>query len=184
MNFQSVQKQLRHARAARNLGFGLVVLLGFLNVALVYKVYSQSNQVILIPTSVSDGMVARGAVDKRYVEALALDAVYGLYNASPANLNYGRTVIERLAAVANRSELLHHYDEVATDIRERDISTVFYPKQIEHNLDAKTVVIAGNLQTYLNTVLISDEPRRILLNFVTEAGSVRLSRISRLEVEP
>ncbi len=183
MNFQAVQKQLRHARAARNLGFGLVVLLGFLNVALVYKVYSQSNQVILIPTSVSDGMVARGAVDKRYVEALALDAVYGLYNASPSNLRYGRTVIERLAAVASRSELLRLYDEVATDIQERDISTVFFPKQIEHNLDAKTVVVAGTLQTYLNTVLISEEPRRILLNFVTEAGSVRLSRISRLEVE-
>ncbi|NOR61540.1 MAG: hypothetical protein GQ535_03475 [Rhodobacteraceae bacterium] len=61
MNFQAIQKQLRHARAARNLGFGLVVLLGFLNVALVYKVYSQSNQVILIPTSVSDGTASNGA---------------------------------------------------------------------------------------------------------------------------
>jgi len=183
MNFQTVQKQLRTARVGRNLGLGLVAALGLMNAGLTYTIFSQSNQVILIPTNVSDGMVARGAVDKRYVEALALDAVYGLYNASPANLEYGRSVIERLAAVADRSTLLRHYDEVSTDIRERDISTVFYPGTIEHTNNSLTVVIEGQLQTFLNTVLVNIEPRRMMLNFVTEAGSVRLSRISRLEFD-
>lgn len=183
MDFQILQKQLQSARTGR-MAFVLVsaVLLA-INAVLALKLYSTSNQVILIPTSVSDGMVARGAVDKRYIEALALDAVYGLYNASPKSLDYGRSVIERIASVADRNTLLKHYDEVATDIRERDISTVFYPRQIEHNFAAREVVVEGDLQTFLNTVLVSVEKRRIMLVFKVEAGSARLSKINRLEVE-
>ena len=178
-----LQKSLRNAKIGRGV---LAVTVGVLivsNTLLVGKLYSSSNQVVLVPTSVSDGMVARGSVDKRYVEALALDAVYGLYNSSPNSLSYGRAVIERLASVGERVSLLKHYDAVATDISERDISTVFWPSKIEHNHDRLEVVVEGSLETYLNTVPINREPRRILLGFKIEAGSVRLKSISKLENE-
>lgn len=183
MNFQALQRSVRHARMARNILAGTTALLFGINGLLAFEIYSQSNQVILVPTNVSDGMIARGAVDKRYLEALALDAVYGLYNANPQNLDYGRTVIARLAAVADRNALLRHYDSVATDIRERKISTVFFARRIEHNFDRLEVIVEGDMQTFLNTVLVGSEPRRIKLSFVVEAGSTRLSRISKLEIE-
>ena len=47
---------------------------------------------MLVPSRVSDGMVAVGAVDARFVEALALDAVYAFYNVSPETASYGRRV--------------------------------------------------------------------------------------------
>ena len=183
MDFQAMKGELKSARFGRN---GIAIVAGLLlvsNVLLAGKMYTSSNQVILVPTSIRDGMVARGAVDKRYLEALAMDAVYGLYNASPANLAYGRNVIERISAVENRQKLLRHYDDVANDIRERDISTVFYVGQIEHSFENLEVVVEGNLQTYLNTVLVAAEPRRILLTFTVEAGSARLNKINVLEME-
>jgi len=183
MNFDAMKRQLRSARLMRNvLAASTAVMTGVAGL-LAFEIATQSHQVVLIPTNVSDGMVARGAVDKRYVEALALDAVYGLYNASPESLEYGRRVIERLASVGQRNELLKHYDEVAKDISDRDISTVFRPRTIEHNLSKLEVVVDGDLETFLNTVMVKTEPRRILLSFVTEAGSVRLARINKLEDE-
>ncbi len=183
MDFPNLERALKATRTQRNFGFGLAAFLLATNGLLSIGIYSQSNQTVLVPTTIRDGMVARGAVDKRYIEALALDAIYGIYNASPANLPYGRAVIERLASVKERADLLRHYDEVATDIREREISTAFYPQKIEHNLDRLEVVVEGDLQTFLNTVMVSTEPRRILLRFVAEAGSVRLSGVNRLEVQ-
>ncbi|RYG89921.1 hypothetical protein EU803_14960 [Loktanella sp. IMCC34160] len=183
MTFDKLQKSIRTARLQRNAILAVAAILLLINAALSVRLYTQTNQVVLVPTNISDGMVARGASDKRYIEALSLDAIYGLYNASPANLDYGRTVIERIAAVADRNRLLQHYDTVATDIRERDISTVFFPRRIEHNLDRLQVVIEGDLHTYLNTVQIAREERRVMLSFVAEAGSVRLAAISRLETD-
>ena len=47
-------------------------------------------------------------------------------------------------AVANRNELLRHYDSVATDIRERSISTVFFARRIEHNFNRLEVIVEGD----------------------------------------
>lgn len=183
MNFQSLKKELKSARLQRNLVFCTALGLLVINGLLVSKIFTSSNQVILVPTSVRDGMVARGAVDKRYLEAIAMDAVYGLYNASPSNVQYGRDVIERISASKTRQSLLRKYDEVATDIQERDISTVFYTRTIEHSPDRLEVVVDGDLHTYLNTVQVAIEPRRILLTFAVEAGSARLNKINVLEID-
>ena len=183
MEFDKLKRTVQTTRLQRNVMGGGFALMLAVNSLLAFEVHTQSNQVILVPTNVVDGMVARGAFDKRYVESLALDAIYGLYNATPANTGYGRDVIARLASVGDRNELLTKYDQVAEDMREREISTVFFPRTIEHNLEALEVVVEGDLQTFVNTVPVSTEPRRILLGFVPEAGSIRLSRISSLEVE-
>jgi conjugal transfer pilus assembly protein TraE len=183
MDYQSLKRSLTAARRG-NLILGvtssaLLVVLVLLSVMLV----TRNSQVILVPTSIRDGMVARGANDKRYIEALALDTVYGLYNASPKSLSYGRAVLERVAAVSHRAKLLQEYDRIAEDMRERDISTAFYPNTIEHHPDKPQVIVEGKLNTYLDTTLVATEPRRVMLTFKTEAGSARLASVSRLEVE-
>lgn len=183
MDFAQLKSALVRTRTQRNVLGGVGAVLLAANALLAFDISSRSNQVILVPTNVSDGMVARGAFDKRYVESLALDAIYGLYNATPANVSYGRDVIARLASVRDRNTLLSLYDDVSKDMAEREISTVFFPRQIEHNLDKLEVVVEGDLQTFVNTVPITAEPRRILLGFVPEAGSIRLSFINNLEVE-
>lgn len=183
MSPQEMYKQLNSARLGRLVAAGISAVLLVVIILLSVTLATQTNQVVLIPTSVSDGMVARGATDKRYVEALALDAVYGLYNASPANTEYGRQVLERVSSARDRDRILSLYDEISKDIKARKISTVFYTEEVEHNPSSLEVIVTGRLQTYLNTVLVNTEPRRVLLVFKLEAGSVRLSKISKLETE-
>lgn len=183
MNFRNMDKTLKRSRRAL-LTVGVVACgLATANVLLAAKMYSQSNQVVLVPTTVSDGMVARGAVDKGYVEALALDAVYAMYNSSPRSLHYGRSVLERLSDPAERAAILATYDRIGRDITERKISTVFFPRKIEHNFADYEVLVEGDLATYLETTQVTREARRILIRFKPQAGSVRLAAIGKIAAE-
>lgn len=183
MSPQSLMKQLRAVRLQRNIVCAVAALMIAGNALLSFTLVSQSNQIILIPSNVSDGMIARGKTDVRYTEALAMDVVFAVYNSSPQNLEYGRATLERLAAASQRANILTHYDKVAKDIRERQISTVFFTHEIEHHHDKLEVIVSGQLRTYLNAVPITVEQRRILIKFKPEAGSVRVVGITKLENE-
>lgn len=183
MTPQAMDRAYRKSRKA-TLALGVLVLvMTGSNGLLSLKLYSQSNQVVLVPTTVSDGMVARGSVDKGYVEALALDAVYAMYNSSPRTLSYGRAVLERLSGPAERAKILETYDRSGEDITARKISTVFFPRKIEHNFARYEVVVEGVLATYLETTQVTREDRRILIRFKPQAGSVRLAEIGKISAE-
>lgn len=183
MNFDTLKKKMYAAQRARNV---LVVMLAVSitgNTFQSWKMSQESTQVVLIPTRVSDGMVARGAADIRYIEAVTLDAVYAMYTVSPETVKYGRTVIERISAAQDRARLLDAYDDIADDIRLRRISTVFRPEKIEHRMDQLQVVVTGNLATYLDTSEVNNSRRKILLTYVEEGSSIRLSRVELMENE-
>lgn len=183
MHIDALTKKLRAAQMARNLlliGIGLSLTV---NVLLSIRLSAESTQVVLVPTRVADGIVARGGVDVRHMESIALDAVYAMYNISPATVRYGRDVIERVSSAQQRASLLEQYDDVAEDIRQRRISTVFRPVKVTHDLGRLQVTVEGRLSTYLNTVEVSDVPRKIVLTFSEEAASVRLSQMQLQQQE-
>lgn len=183
MNFDSLSRKMKAAQRARN---GLAVVLAVsitANLLLSYHISQENTQVVLIPSKVSDGMVARGGADIRYIEALSLDAVYAMYTVSPGTIRYGRDVIERIAAAQDRARLLDSYDDIAEDIRLRRISTVFRPEKIEHNLARLQITVEGTLATYLDTTEVSNTRRRIMLTFVEEGSSIRLSRMELQEIK-
>ncbi len=106
-----------------------------------------------------------------------------MYTVSPETVKYGRTVIERISAAQDRARLLDAYDDIADDIRLRRISTVFRPEKIEHRMDQLQVVVTGNLATYLDTSEVNNSRRKILLTYVEEGSSIRLSRVELMENE-
>lgn len=178
MTFESLNRQLRAARWQRSVFVVIAALLLVSNLFLVGSYTQVQRTTVLVPSRVSDGMVAAGAVDARFVEALALDAVYAFYNVSPETASYGRRVVERLASLRDRPKLLDAFDTVADDIRQRRISTTFFPEKVEHDLDGLQVLITGSLATFIETERVSREPRIVTLTFVEEAASVRLAAMS------
>lgn len=181
MNLYVLSRKMKAAQRARN-GLAAVLCLSVsANLLLSYRISQENTQVVLIPSKVSDGMVARGGADIRYIEALSLDAVYAMYTVSPGTIRYGRDVIERIASAQHRARLLDAYDDIAEDIRLRRISTVFRPEKIEHNLARLQITVEGNLATYLDTTEVSNTRRRIMLTFVEEGSSIRLSRMELQE---
>ena len=88
MEYQHLERKFKRRGLARNALLVTLLVMITANGLLALRIFNQSNQVVLIPTHIADGMVARGAVDKRYIEALTLDAIYALYNVSPNALDY------------------------------------------------------------------------------------------------
>ena len=171
-------RQLRSSRGTRNL-FIIISLVQLAVIVMLVGSYTQIQRTtVLVPSRISDGMVAAGAVDSRYVESLALDAIYAFYNVSPETAAYGRRVVERLSSVRDRPRLLDAFDAVAEDIRERRISTTFFPERLDHDLDGLRIVGTGNLSTFIETQRVTREERVITLIFVEEASSVRLASMT------
>lgn len=177
MTPDALNRQLRSARWQRSLFAVIALLLLVSNLFLVGSYTQVQRTTVLIPSRISDGMVAVGAVDARYVESLALDTIYAFYNVSPETASYGRRVVEKLASLRDRPSLLEAFDTVADDIRQRRITTVFFPERVEHDASGLKVVVTGSLATFIETERVSQQPRTITLNFIEEAASVRLASI-------
>jgi conjugal transfer pilus assembly protein TraE len=184
MTFDALNKQFRAQRRRTAFFMITTVLLILANLVLASSYTQVQQTTILVPSRVSDGMVAAGAVDARYVESLALDAVYAFYNVSPETASYGRRVVERLSSLSDRPALLDAFDAVSNDIRERRITTTFFPERVEYDIDAFSVSVTGPLATFIDTERVSREPRVVTLKFVEEASSVRLSSMTVEETSP
>lgn len=181
MNQSLVANQLKFARFGRNLLAIMLVVSVVSNAALAVHISRQTNQVVLVPSRVADGMVARGSVNVQYLEQLAKDAVTSLYQLTPTTLGEGRGVIERVASGKTRSALLTHFDDIAKDIEQRKLSTVWRTNRLSTNLDALTVDVEGEFSTYVRNNFASAETRTIRVLFAPEGASARISGIESLE---
>lgn len=180
MNFPAMEKQMQLYRRSRNALTAVLAVMLATNLLLAWLLVQKTSQTILIPSRVSDGMVAQGSGDIRYLEALSLDAVQAMYTLSPATTIYSRAVIERLASPADRNKLLQLFDDTSRDIRTREISTVFLPEKIEHDMPKLTLRVTGMFATYIDTTKVTEERRVIQVVFTEFGGSVRVARIDRL----
>ena len=75
-------------------------------IVVVFSLHDDVLLVVLVPSTVTDGMVAYGGVDTRYIEAIAKDTVYTLYNVAPGGTDYAEQVIARVATAASRQPIL------------------------------------------------------------------------------
>lgn len=181
MNQALVSRQLKSARFARNIVAFLLAISIVANAALATHISRQTNSVVLVPSVVSDGMVARGTLDVSYLEQLAKDAVMSLYQLTPNTLGEGRAVIERVSSGETRSALLAHFDAIAKDIEARKLSTVWRTVRLTTDLDALTVDVEGEFATYVRNNFASSETRTIRVVFGPEGASARVIGIESLE---
>lgn len=148
-----------------------------------YALYKRENVVILTPTIVQDGTVAYGGdINASYIEALARDAIQSLLNVAPETTEYPRITLSRLATASYRHELLEFFDGIIQDVRKRKISTVFFIETLDTNVQRKEVVVNGRLRTYLGATEVKNDPKQYRVLFGASNGSVRITKISELEV--
>ena len=181
MNTIQVQQKYKSAVNQRNALFATTILQLLLMVMLVVTLMSQKTQVVLIPSRVTDGMVALGAQDNRYIEAIGLDVVYAMFNVTPSSLRHNRAVIERVTSAQQREVVLGVFDETSKDFKRRNITTAFFPVSITYELSLNRVRIEGQIKTFLNTTMVSVETKELAVYFSEEAGSYRVSGIHEIK---
>lgn len=177
MNHQHLTNQYSSAKKQRNFLFALCISLCVTTVALSGVIANQSREVVLVPTRVTDGMVAFGNKDTRYMEAITLDAIYALLNISPGTFDYSKQVLMRVTTAASKADILRAFDESTKDYQKRNISTSFIPTSIEYQIHLDRVEVTGLLRTLIGSTLVSSETRTYRVSFEPEAGSYRVSGI-------
>ncbi len=181
MNTTLMQSRYGSVIKQRNALFFSAMALLAVVVLLTLTVLQQQTRVVLVPSRVADGMVAFGAQDNRYIEAIALDVVYAVYNVTPSSLVHSRDVIERVTTAQHREHVLEVFDETSKDYERRKITTAFFPITISYQLANNRVVVEGQLKTFLNTTLVSTASKTVAVSFAIEAGSARVSGIKVLQ---
>ena len=180
MDIIAVQRQYKSSQMQRNIiaiiALSLLLIIGVQAIALA----KQRRSVVLIPSHVSDGMVAYGARDTRYIEAIALDTIYALFNVSPGSMEYSRLVLERVSAAAQREEVMKIWEKSTEDYVMRKISTTFLPHKIEYQLVSDRAVITGDLRTFIGNTMVNRVEKQIAVFFTPEAGSYRVSGIQEI----
>ena len=58
-----------------------------------------------------------------------------------------------------------------------------FSQEVRHFGEQSKIVVQGTLQTYVETVQVATEPRAVLVTFKREAGSARVSKIHKTEVQ-
>jgi len=181
MTPDNLSKQLSNARFMRNILFFLLGASVVSQAAMSVHMARQTNQVVLTPSIVADGMVARGAVNVPYLEAIAKDVVTSLYQVTPTTLGEGRAVIERVASGSTRDALLKSFDATAQDIIDRRLSTVWRTEQFTTDMNALTVDVSGEFTTYVGNNFASKQQRTIRVTYRHEGASVRVIAIETVE---
>ncbi len=177
---------LRELKGARNLRNGLAVASVLLLMIVAYQASAlrdQKSVVVLVPTQFPEGTVAHGGqISPAYLEGLARDAVYSLLNVTPETTTYARDNLARLAAPHARVEILELWDDVMEEVRRRKIATAFYPRALNTSAGSLSVIIDGELSTYLGTSLVQREMKRYEVLFASVNSTVRIAKISELEM--
>lgn len=177
---------LREFKAARNGRNVLIVAAAVLLGIVAFQASALRNQksvVVLVPSQFPDGTVAHGGeISPGYLEGLTRDAMYSLLNVSAETTTYARDNLGRIAAPHARVEILDLWDDIMEEVRRRKIATAFYPRALETSARGLTVIVDGELSTYLGTSLVSKEIKRYEVQFVRVNSSVRISMISELEI--
>lgn len=182
MNPARLERQYRSAQLQRNALMG--VLIATLAIIFMQSVAMsrQKQSVVLIPSRVTDGMVALGAFDTRYIESIAMDTIYALFNVSQGTNDYSRTVLQRVTAADQLEEVLRVWETSVQDYDRRKISTTFLPHSIKYELEQDRVLVTGDLRTFIGNVMVSNTTKVTAVYFTREAGSYRVSGIQ--EVNP
>ena len=63
----------------------------------------------------------------------------------------------------------------------RDLSTAFYPGRVEADTGRLTVLVSGELATWMGRERVSRERKRYRLSFRVDAGRIGLLRFEEME---
>ena len=176
---EAERRRVRDGRAALAglLGLSLVANLG-LSVGL----SSVERMAVLIPAVAGPSWeVGRSRAGVRYLEDMARTVAVTLLTLTPENAEHAREAAARLSHASARGAVGAWVASEAARMASRDLATAFYPGRIEADPEGLTVVVAGELATWVGREPVSRERKRYRMSFRVDGGRIGLLRFEELE---
>ena len=173
------RRRTRDARAALGALLALSVLA---NLVLAHALGVRERVTVLVPAVSGPAWeVGESWAGRRYLEDAARTAAVTLLTLTPENAPHVREAAARIAAAEARGPIGAWVAAEAERMARRDLSTAFYPTDIESDAGALSVEVGGELATWIGREEASREKRRYRLAFRVDGGRLALVRFEQME---
>ena len=163
----------RRTRDARTALGALLALSVLANLVLAHGLTVRERVTVLVPAVSGPAWeVGESWAGRRYLEDAARTA---------ENAPHVREAAARLSAAEARGPIGAWVAAEAERMARRDLSTAFYPTDIESDAGALSVEIGGALATWIGREEASREKRRYRLAFRVDGGRLGLVRFEQME---
>ncbi len=176
---EAQRRQVRDGRAALAVLLALSLLA---NLGLSIALASVERMTVLVPAVTGPAWeVGGGRAGSRYLEDMGRTVAVTLLTLTPENAEHAREAAARLAHASARGAIGAWVAAEAGRMARRDLSTAFYPGRIEADTGTLTVVVSGELATWVGREPVSRARKRYRLSFRVDAGRIGLLRFEELE---
>ncbi len=175
-------KQLRNAVSLQRYSiFGLVgaVVLCLLTV---YNLVGRERTVLVPPVIEKSFWVTHDKVSGSYLEQMAAFATYLILDVAPSSIEWKKNLLLQYVLPSNVAEYETRQKLEAERIKTLNASTQFAITGLKPNERDMSVLVFGQLATYVNGHRTSDEKRNYRLQFVYTNGRIHLTKFEEVTV--
>lgn len=177
LNHQKISLiKLLRQRNAMGLFAGVVAVS---NLILCAFLFFQSEKIIVIPPETKERIWFKGSsVSAVYLEEMAIFFSHLLLDKSEQNSRFHHVMLLKYVHPSSHSQVLSTLLADEARYKKEGLSTSFYPKDVEVNVHAKTVVLKGELLTRVGERHVSTVKRNFLVKFANQHSRWWLSEFS------
>lgn len=167
----------------RNVAVAVSGVLLISNLFLATAVVFGDKEVVLVPNSLNEeASIINGKMSPAYIEALTRDVVNLMLNTTPSNVEYTARSILKITHPKFYGSLKTALTARSSDVINRKITVSFWPKSIIPTEDPNSVLVVGQLTTYLGKEETANEEKTYSITYAFEG--VRPSVLDFHEVDP
>ncbi|MCF6195738.1 MAG: type IV conjugative transfer system protein TraE [Emcibacter sp.] len=172
LSIREAQAVLKQRNMLMLFSLGLMVLNGWTWIEL----RGQEEKIILIPTLGSEVMISNRGVSADYLERVTRDVVALMLNRTPRSLPYFQDQLLRIVHPGSYGDVKSQLVKMADEARTGDISTVFFPVQMNTDPVNLTSDVTGELQVYVGKTRVAKDRRHYRMTW--NYAGMRLSLLS------
>ena len=176
---EAERRRVRDGRTALAALLGLSLLA---NLGLSVGLASVDRMAVLIPAVAGPSWeVGTSRAGVRYLEDMGRTVAVTLLTLTPENAEHVREAAARLSHASARGAIGAWVAAEAGRMERRDVATAFYPERIEADAETLTVVVTGELATWIGRESVSRKWKRYRLAFRVAAGRIGLLRFEEVK---
>lgn len=167
-----LNKQLEYHRILLSVVGALLLII---NLLLSLYIFLQDKQTIIVPSFIPrEFNVTTKTASSEYIELMARDIAMQVLNLTQENYEYTKNSLLRIAHPTSYGQLKTQLDELATDIRDRNLSINFTISNIVVDQEGQSAQVSGYLETKVGSKTVSRDLKTYSILFSYVAGTLTL----------
>lgn len=184
MNSIVAQDKINRVIYLKNLYLVILILSVSVNCILAVSSYFKQKETILVPLSLSSDYKFDGkSYSPQYLEDLSRDIVQTMLNVTPENMKYIEQTLLQHVHPSYYGVLKDDLKTLFQMIKKKRVTTVFYPKSFVSDANTLTVIVKGQLHSYMGQHRVSIDKKSYKIEFAQSGHTLTFKKIKEHNYE-